>query len=129
MSVRSLTASISSCRIRATPLLIALQEPTPGKEEPLVRPKSVPVRHAGDVVSHAGGQVSRGSLMLGGKLVRMFQVVLEQIPKQLDGLVVILVRAFPEVDLGEHEVAEIVQRPERGRRQADVGLPVALLDQ
>src|SRR6266480_5928300 len=105
MSVRSLTASMSSCRIRATPLLIALQEPAPGKEEPLVRPKSVPVRHAGDVVRDSGAQVPRGPLVLRGKFGRMFQVVLEQIPGQLDGLVVILVGALPEVHLGEHEVA------------------------
>src|SRR5438093_10952937 len=123
MSVRSLTASMSSCRIRATPLLIALQEPAPGKEEPLVRPKSVPVRHAGDVVRDPRGQVPRGSLVLGRKFGRMLQVVLEQIPEQLDRLVVILVSALPEVYLGEHEVAEIVQRPEHGRRQPDIRLP------
>ena len=44
----------------------------------------------------------------------MLQVVLEEVPEQLDGLVVILVRSFPEIDLGEHEVAKVVQRPEDG---------------
>ena len=59
----------------------------------------------------------------------MLQVVLEEVPEQLDGLVVVLVRSFPEVHLREHEVAEVVQRPEHRRGQPDVRLPVALLDQ
>ena len=123
MSVRSLTASMSSCRIRATPLLSRYRsQPRGRKSRSYVRRAYRSVMPAMWSATRVG-QVARRTLVLRRELVGMLQVVLEEVPEQLDGLVVILVRAFPEVHLREHEVAEVVQRRNTGEDNRMSGFP------
>src|SRR4249919_2438940 len=125
MSVRALTASMSSSRMRpatgpaasfaTTWLQVSFQQPAPGKEEPFVRAERVPVRHARDVVGHAGRQIARGLMVLGGQLLGVVQVVAEQVADQLHGLLVLAARALAYVDLREHEVTQGIERREDRR--------------
>src|SRR5687768_4651108 len=81
MSVRSLTASMSSCLMRlmySRPSLPLVVQPPTGKEQSLVRPEGVPVRHARDVVGHPDREVTRRSMVLLGHVVRMVEEMLEQ---------------------------------------------------
>src|SRR4029077_6415954 len=119
MSARSRTASTSSCLIRPGTVRSPrvprsatgppLQEPALGKEQPFVLPERVPVGHPGDVVGHAGRQVAGRAGVLGRDRIRVFKVVPEERPDQLDGLLLLLGGLRTQVDAYEQEVPKAVE--------------------
>src|SRR5213593_1982132 len=125
MSVRSRTASTSSCRISPAMLLPPypdrLKQPALGKEESLLRSKGEPVRHPRDVIGHLGGQVVRGGAVFGRHGLRMLKVVREERPDQLDGLALLVGGLGPQVHPLEQELPQLVERYEHAGGKADLG--------
>src|SRR4026209_2345703 len=112
MSVRSRTAATSSSLILPATFLPSifssrrLEQPALGKEQLLVDPQSVPVRHAGDVVGDTGRKVSRRPMVLLRHLLRVIEVVREQAPDHRDRLVLLRTGLVPKVDVVEQELAQ-----------------------
>jgi hypothetical protein len=70
----------------------------------------VAIGHAREVVDHALGQVGVGRAAAVGQARRVLDVVREQRPQQALDLDLLGVLARAEVDVGEHEVAQLVHR-------------------
>ena len=96
-----------------------LEQPALGKEELLVDPQSVPVRHAGDVVGDAGRQVSRRPMVLLRHLLRDARGSARTGPDQRDRPCPARARAsVPQVDVGRTGSRGARRAPGTRRRTA-----------
>ena len=69
----------------------------------------------GDEVGHVGRQVPWRAMVLRRQPVGMLEVVAEQLAEETDRPFVLVLGAGAQVDLGEHEVPQDVERPEHRR--------------